>query len=373
MSLRCGITTGTCAAAAAKAAAMVLTGGSAPNEIELRLPSGTMVRVPVLGVQHEPGSPAATASVRKDAGDDPDVTDGLAILVTLTWDDAGDVTFVAGEGVGTVTKPGLQVPPGQPAINPVPRRMIAAAIREVTDRGVRVEISIPGGREIAAKTFNPRLGIDGGLSILGTTGIVRPYCTRALQDALRCALDVAAACGVTAPILVPGNIGAQAASRHFSLGDQQVIEVGNEWGFSLDLLSGHAFHAVLLVGHPGKLAKLAAGQWDTHSSRSDQAIHYLNRLCEEILGHAAPDCTTTDGMFAALASEEKDVLARELAMRVRLAVASRLAKDLSSPARGERTSDSDNFADPDRFAVAVFLVDMAGECLGRDGDFSPWQ
>ena len=118
------------------------------------------------------------------------------------------VTFVAGEGVGTVTKPGLQVPPGEPAINPIPRRMIVAAVREITARGVRVEISLPGGREIAAKTFNPRLGIEGGLSILGTTGIVRPYCTRAVRDALTCALDVAAACGVTAPVLVPGNIGA---------------------------------------------------------------------------------------------------------------------------------------------------------------------
>jgi cobalt-precorrin-5B (C1)-methyltransferase len=352
VSLRCGITTGTCAAAAAKAAALVLTGGSAPSEIELRLPSGPMVRVPVLGIHYEPGLPAATATVRKDAGDDPDVTHGLEIRVTLTWSEAGNVTFVAGEGVGTVTKPGLQVAPGEPAINPVPRRMIAAAIREVTGRGVRVEISIPGGREIAARTFNPRLGIEGGLSILGTTGIVRPYCTRALRDALKCALDVASACGVTAPVLVPGNIGARAAARHFSLGDQQVVEVGNEWGFLLDLLAGHAFQAVLLVGHPGKLAKLAAGQWDTHSSRSDQAIQCLHRLCEQVLGRPAPDRTTTDGLFAAMPITEREVLAGELAERVRSAVADRVAN---------------------RLAVAVFLVDMAGECLGRDGDFTPWQ
>lgn len=352
MSLRCGITTGTCAAAAAKAAAMALTGGSAPNEIELRLPSGPIVRIPILDVHYEPGLPAATATVRKDAGGDPDVTHGLEVRVTLSWDDAGDVTFVAGEGVGTVTKPGLQIPPGEPAINPVPRRMIAAAIREITGRGVRVQISVPGGREIAAQTFNPRLGIVGGLSILGTTGIVRPYCTRALRDALQCALDVAAACGVTAPVLVPGNIGARAAARRFPLGDQQLVEVGNEWGFSLDLLSGYTFQAVLLVGHPGKLAKLAAGQWDTHSARSDQAIGYLSRLCDEVLGHPAPEGTTTDGMFAAMPINERAVVANELADRVRSAVAGRLGH---------------------RLPVAVFLVDMAGECLGRDGDFSPWQ
>ena len=163
--------------------------------------------------------------------------------------------FVAGEGVGTVTKPGLQVPPGEPAINPVPRQMILAAIRDVTARGVRVEISLPGGREIAAKTFNPRLGIEGGLSILGTTGIVRPYCTRALQDALKCTLDVAAACGVTAPVLVPGNIGASAARRHFSLREEQVIEAGNEWGFVLDLL-----FAACLSGRDAPGTSRQAGQ-----------------------------------------------------------------------------------------------------------------
>jgi cobalt-precorrin-5B (C1)-methyltransferase len=215
-----------------------------------------------------------------------------------------------------------------------------------------VEISVPGGREIAAKTFNPRLGIEGGLSILGTTGIVRPYCTRALHDALKCALDVAAACGATAPVLVPGNIGTRAARRHFSLREEQVIEVGNEWGFVLDLLSRHVFRAVLLLGHPGKLAKLAADQWDTHSARSNSAAHYLSRVCPEVLGHPAPDSTTAEGVFAALSLPERTALGQELAKRVRLAAAGRIAQ---------------------RIAVAVFLVNMAGECLGSDGDLTPWQ
>ena len=369
MNLRRGITTGACAAAAAKAAACVLVGGSPPREVELQLPAGETIRVPILYVQGQQDPAAVTAAVRKDAGDDPDVTHGVELRVKLSWDDdvaqasslsnstqAGclcyGVTFVAGEGVGTVTKPGLQVPPGEPAINPVPRQMILAAIRDVTTRAVRVEIGVPGGREIAAKTFNPRLGVEGGLSILGTTGIVRPYCTRALRDALKCALDVAAACRVTAPVLVPGNIGAGAARRHFSLRDEQVIEAGNEWGFVLDLLSQHAFEAVMLLGHPGKLSKLAAGQWDTHSSRSSSAARYLGRACPEILGHPAPDSTTAEGIFAALSQSERTALAAELAKRVRLAVAGRIAQ---------------------RFAVAVFLVDMAGECLGTDGDFTLWQ
>lgn len=352
MSLRCGITTGTCAAAAAKAAASALAGEVAPREVQLRLPSGETARVPILRVQHVEGSPVATAAVRKDAGDDPDVTHGLEVRVTVSWDDAGDVTFAAGEGVGTVTKPGLQIPPGQPAVNPVPRQMIAAAVREVTSRGVRVEIAIPGGREIAARTFNPRLGIEGGLSILGTTGVVRPYCTRALREALTCAINVAAACRVAAPVLVPGNIGARAAAQHFSLRDEQIVEVGNEWGFLLDLLPGRGFRAVLLVGHPGKLAKLAAGQWDTHSSRSSQATQCVDALCAQVLGHPAPNCPTTEGMFAKLAPSEKTQLANALANRVRLAVAARLA---------------------DRLRVAVLLVDMAGQRLGSDGDLSPWR
>ena len=262
------------------------------------------------------------------------------------------MTFVAGEGVGTVTKPGLQIPPGQPAINPVPRQMIAAAVREVTRRGVRVEIAIPGGSEIAAKTFNPRLGIEGGLSILGTTGIVRPYCTQALCDALKCALDVAAACGVTAPVLVPGNIGARAARRHFSLRDEQLIEVGNEWGFVLDLLPQHAFQAVLLLGHPGKLAKLAAGQWDTHSARSDQAARYLGRL---VPGGSRPSrAGQHDGRrrFRRACRRREEDAGRRAGQRVRAAVAGRIG---------------------DRLPVAVLLVNMAGQCLGTDGDFSPWQ
>jgi len=352
MSLRRGITTGACAAAAAKAAASVLAGGVAPREVELCLPSGEALRVPILYVESRQNPAAATAAVRKDSGDDPDVTDGLEVRVTLSWDDGAEATFVAGEGVGTVTKPGLQVPPGQPAINPVPRQMIVRAIRDVTSRGVRVEIGVPGGRQVAAKTFNPRLGIAGGLSILGTTGIVRPYCTRALRDALRCTLDVAAACQVTAPVLVPGNIGARAARRHFSLREEQLIEVGNEWGFVLTLLPPRAFAAVLLLGHPGKLAKLAADQWDTHSARSGQAAAYLGRLCPEVLGRPVPDSTTAEGVFAALAPPQKKTLADELAKRIRAAIMSRIGN---------------------RLPVAVYLIDMAGECLGTDGDYSPWQ
>lgn len=224
--------------------------------------------VPIAYAKRTPGG--SVAAVRKDAGDDPDVTDGMKVVVTLSWSETSDTTFVAGEGVGKVTKPGLQIPPGEPAINPVPREMITQAIREVTDRTVRVEVSIPGGHEVAQETFNPRLGIVGGLSILGTTGIVRPYCKRAMEDAIRAAFDVASACGIAEPILVPGNIGATAATR-YTVAEQQVIEVGNQWGVALDDVASRQFKALMLAGHPGKLAKLIQGDWDTHSSRSRQS------------------------------------------------------------------------------------------------------
>ena len=352
MSLRTGITTGVCAAAAAKAAVTALAGRPFPAEVEVSLPSGQTIRVPILDVRLTSDGSGATASVRKDAGDDPDVTHGLEIRATVSWTESTDVTFAAGEGVGTVTKPGLQVAPGQPAINPGPRRMIAQAVRQVTPRGVRAEITIPGGQHVAAQTFNPRLGITGGLSILGTTGIVRPYCTKAICDALKCSLDVASACGVAALVLVPGNIGAKAARETYSLGDEQVIEVGNQWGFVLDRLASYPFQNLLIVGHPGKLAKLAQQQWDTHSSRSDQASHYVAQLGREILGCSVPENATTEGVFASLASPERKTLADALAAQVRSAVSDRIAN---------------------RLPAAVLLVDMAGQCLGTDGDLSPWQ
>ena len=311
MKLRSGITTGVCAAAAAKAAITTLAGGAVPCEVEVALPSGGTIRVPILYARLV--GAAAVAAVRKDAGDDPDCTHGLEIVATVAWSEGRGVSLAAGEGVGLVTRPGLQVPPGEPAINPVPRRMIAAAVGQVTPRGVRVEIAIPGGREVARHTFNPRLGIEGGLSILGTTGIVRPYCRKALHDALKCGLDVAAACGVRAPALAPGNIGAKAARAIFSLQDEQVVEVGNAWGFVLDLLPSYKFAAVMLLGHPGKLAKLAQGQWDTHSSRSDRATESVARLHKEVLCRPATESPTVEGIFAALTADDKKSLADALA------------------------------------------------------------
>ncbi len=345
--LRTGFTTGACAAAAAKAAALLLAEGRTVATVEIPLPDGQRIAFAPVDIRAIEGG--AEAAIVKNAGDDPDVTDGARIVATVAWDDGEEVLFAAGPGVGTVTKAGLALAPGEPAINPVPRRMIAAALREVTDRGVRITLSIPGGEELAKRTFNPRLGIAGGLSILGTTGIVRPFSCSALRESLRCSLAVAAAAGIRTPILVPGHIGERAAQRHFGVPAERIVEVGNEWGFALDAAAGHRFSAFLILGHPGKLAKLTTGEWDTHSQRSPSAVPTVAGLHEQILGRRAEEATTVEGLFAALTPLEKNTLGNALASEIRAAVSERL--------KG-------------RSETAVVLIDLGGAILGSAGKVS---
>lgn len=347
--LRTGYTTGTCAAAAAKAAMLLLSGQQAPGDVEIGLPDGSRVVLPLAVVRKMDAG--AEAAVRKDAGDDPDVTDGVMITACVAWTDGETVELAAGDGVGTVAKAGLSVAPGEPAINPVPRSMIREAVREVTDRGVKVVILVRNGRKLAEKTFNRRLGIVDGISILGTTGIVRPFSNPALREALRCSLDVAVASGVSEPVLVPGRIGERAARKHFNLSAEQVVEVGNEWGFMLDCAAGHALSRLLILGHPGKMAKLCAGHWDTHSSRSKSAVQIVAALHEEVLMSAPPNGTTVEGVFAALTPAARSWLGGVLAARVADALRTRLER---------------------RMEVSTVLVNMRGEILGSDGDLSPW-
>ncbi len=347
--LRSGYTTGSCAAAAAKVAVLLLAEGRVAERVEIPLPGGTRIVLPVAYAKLAAGG--AEAAVVKDAGDDPDVTNGALVAATVAWTDGNGVEFAAGDGVGTVTKPGLAIPPGEPAINPVPRRMIAQAVREVTPRGIRVTVAIPGGAELSRKTFNPRIGVLGGLSILGTTGIVRPFSCSAMRESLRCSLDVAAAAGVRALAFVPGHIGERAARTHFRVADEQVVEVGNEWGFALDEALRRPFTALLVMGHPGKLAKLTAGDWDTHSARSGSALPVVVRMHEEMLGRLAPPATTVEGLFATLDPQEKKILGDALATAVKKAI-------------GARTGG--------RLTPAVVLINLGGRVIGTAGDLKPW-
>jgi cobalt-precorrin-5B (C1)-methyltransferase len=333
---------------------MVLCGQAVPQTIDVALPDGTRAALAVLSAKTCGDS--AEAAVRKDAGDDPDVTDGKTIIARVRWTDGNEIAFAAGEGVGTVTRPGLSVPPGEPAINPVPRAMIRQAVREVTGRGLHVTLSIPGGREIAEKTFNPRLGIVGGLSILGTTGRVRPFSHPALQAALKCGIDVAVACAINAPVLVPGHIGERSARRHFELRPEQVVEVSNEWGFMLDLAARAPFEHILIVGHPGKLAKLAEGEWDTHSSRSINAVAPVMTLAQNVLGREIAETPTVEGLFDALGLDERRLVANALAERIRRRVED-FVQAIEKRARG----------------TAVVLINMQTEWLGSSGELSAWR
>jgi cobalt-precorrin-5B (C1)-methyltransferase len=266
--LRTGWTTGTCASAAAKAAAIGLTTGVAPAEVEVGLPSGRRVR---FLVESEPDAPHRCVVV-KDAGDDPDCTDGARMTATVAGaggDEGGVTDLRAGPGVGTITKPGLGLVVGQPAINPVPRRMIGTALAEVTEQPLTVTFSVPGGEDMAAKTSNARLGIVGGISILGTTGIVRPFSTAAFRASVVQQIDVAAAQGHTSLVLATGSRTERAAMRLYpSLPEVCFVEVGDFTGVALRRAAADGIRQVAFVGMAGKITKLAAGVMMTHFHRS---------------------------------------------------------------------------------------------------------
>ena len=270
-SLRPGWTTGTCSAAAAKAAAAALLSGEPQQRVEIGLPrTGRRVGFPV--ARCELGEGWAEAVVVKDAGDDPDVTHGAHLTARVDPRAEPGVQLEGGEGVGTVTRPGLGLEVGGPAINPVPRHQIAAAVGEVIDlssHGVRVVISVPDGERMARKTTNPRLGIVGGISILGTTGIVRPFSTAAWRASVEQAIDVIAALGLDTVVLSTGGRTEQAAMRLYPhLDEVCFVEVGDFTGHALRRAAARGLARCAFVGMAGKLAKLGAGVMMTHWTRS---------------------------------------------------------------------------------------------------------
>jgi cobalt-precorrin-5B (C1)-methyltransferase len=269
--LRRGWTTGACAAAAAKAAYAALITGEFPDPVEITLPRGERPAF-AIATQRKEGN-AATAGIIKDAGDDPDVTHGALVLATVRPGAPGaGVTFRAGEGVGTVTRPGLALPPGEPAINPVPRKMIRAAIAEVAAAtgaagDVDVEIAIPGGEALAVRTVNARLGIIGGLSILGTTGIVVPYSCAAWIHSIHRGIDVARAGGFDHVAGSTGAASERAVRALYGLPDVALIDMGDFVGGMLKYLRNHPIPRVTIAGGVAKMTKLAQGMLDLHSKR----------------------------------------------------------------------------------------------------------
>ncbi len=268
--LRRGWTTGACATAATRAALIGLWGDPTPARVRITLPKGER---PVFDITHwAQGDGWCEAGIIKDAGDDPDVTHGALVIARVSASEGG-VQFRAGEGVGTVTMPGLPIPPGEPAINPVPRQMIAGTVEEMADQygqpaDITVQISIPGGEALAQKTWNPRVGVKGGLSILGTTGIVRPFSCAAWIASIHRGIDVARAAGLGHVAGCTGATSETTVQALYDLPDHAMLDMGDFAGGLLKYLARHPVPRITVGGGIGKMTKLAQGARDLHSGRS---------------------------------------------------------------------------------------------------------
>jgi len=348
MSLKKGYTTGSCAQGAAKAATLMLLGKRKVDEVELETPLGIKIFLPV--VDTELGDHYARCGVVKDSGDDPDITHGATIYATVRFSDTPGVTLRGRKGVGIVTKPGLAVPVGEHAINPIPREMI---LREVSrllpgGRGAEVTITVPEGEALAEKTFNPRLGIKGGISIIGTTGIVEPKSINAYTTSLSLQLDVLRAQGTEKVTLVLGYVGERFCKNILHLPEDSVIKIGDHVGYMLDQCGEKGFKEVLLAGHIGKLVKVAGGQFNTHFRFGDRRIETIAdhvRRCgadqetieiilRETTAEATIDLLRERGLMNVF-----DSIAKEVALRVKHRVA-------------------------EKFGIRCILLSLKGEVLG---------
>lgn len=269
--LKRGYTTGSCAAAAAQAATLLLLTGQLPEVIELHTPKG--IDLFLHPEQAGFDGTVARCCIRKDSGDDPDVTNGICIYADVQKQ-AQEIVILGGDGVGVVTRPGLSVPVGQPAINPGPRAQITAAVTTAAQQaeytgGLQITISVENGDQIAKQTYNEHLGIVGGISILGTSGIVEPMSEAALMDTTHLELDSLYAAGARKVLICPGNYGADFARDQLGLDLDQAVKCSNFIGDALDYAAWKGFQQIFLVGHAGKLVKIAAGVMNTHSSVAD--------------------------------------------------------------------------------------------------------
>ncbi|MBO6016251.1 MAG: cobalamin biosynthesis protein CbiD [Lachnospiraceae bacterium] len=271
-----GFTTGSCAAAAAKAAAYMLLGGNPKSQIEIDTPAGETY-CPMI-METDIGETYVRCAVKKESGDDPDITDGTLIFAKVslvqTQDTGRNVRIEGGEGVGRVTRPGLDQPVGNAAINSVPRQMIEREVRQVMelfdhDGSLQVEISVPDGVKLAAKTFNPRLGIEGGISIIGTTGIVEPMSTKALLDTIRVELRQLRHMGANIAVISPGNYGMEFMKAQYEYDLDKAVKCSNFIGDTIDMARELGFPKLLLCGHIGKLIKVSGGIMNTHSREAD--------------------------------------------------------------------------------------------------------
>ena len=345
--LRSGYTTGACAAAGVKAALTFLTAEKIVNSVEIIALDGTPLKIPIKSV--EKISDGVRAEVVKFSGDDPDITNGASIFTTIKKISGDEIIFRAGLGVGHITKAGLQLPVGEPAINPGPRKLIQNVAAEFNIGGLEVEISIPAGVELAKKTLNPILGVEGGLSIIGSTGVLRPMSEEAFKNSLVPQIDVAKAAGFDELIFVPGKIG-ETLAKKIGFPEGAIIQTSNFIGFMLEAAVERQIKKIILCGHLGKLAKVAAGVFHTHNRVADGRLETLaaysaaeglkSSEVQKIL-----DANTTEDAAQIISANHLERVYKKIATRASL--------------RAERYVFG-------KLEVGIILVDYAGNILGFD-------
>ena len=356
-SYRKGYTTGSCATAAAKVAALMALRQQVINQVSIVTPSGITLRLnveqPLICGQQ------ASAAIRKDGGDDVDATHGMLIFAQVALNDSGSITIGGGEGVGTVTRKGIGLPIGSAAINRTPRQTIEQAVREVIgpERGADIVIFAPEGEERAQKTYNGRLGILGGISIIGTTGIVTPMSEESWKRSLALELEMKRAQGMTSVILVPGNHGERFVQEHMQIDAERVVTMSNFVGYMLQEAQRLGFQHVVLVGHLGKLIKVAAGIFHTHSHIADGRMETLvARLA--LLGapheflRAVFECSTTEAAMELIEQQGWQAVSDDIAQAI-----------------GERVKQMLRFA-PQPFCCDVVLFSFDNVVLGSNRPIS---
>lgn len=350
--MRRGWTTGACATAAAKSACAALLTGDFLDPVTITLPNGTTTDFALAETTRT--NCTASAAIIKDAGDDPDVTHGALVRVTISRAPQGaGVIFRAGGGVGTVTRPGLPIPPGEPAINPVPRAMIRAALTEIAgpDTDFIIEIAVPGGEMLAERTLNGRLGIVGGLSILGTTGIVVPFSCAAWIDSIHRGIDVARASGLTHVAGATGRTSELAVQALHGLDEVALIEMGDFVGGMLKYLRRHPIARVTIAGGVAKMAKLAQGRLDLHSKR-----HEIDRVA---LADLTLGCGGTPALAARIMAANTTAEVFEIAAGADVALGDAVARQAWRHAAAVLAGVD--------IALEIVLFDRAGALAGRAG------
>lgn len=345
--LRGGFTTGAAAAAGVKAALIYFSSGEIVKSVEITALDGTILKIPVNRV--EKILDGVKVEVIKDSGDDPDITNGASIFTTTKKISGNEIIFRAGLGVGKITKGGLQLPIGEPAINPAPRQLIKNVAAEFGVTSLEVEISIPAGIELAKKTLNPILGVEGGLSVIGTTGVLRPMSEEAFKNSLVPQIDVAKAAGYETLIFVPGKIGEEIAKK-LGYPAAAIIQTSNFIGFMLEAAAERKIKKIILCGHIGKLIKVSAGIFHTHNRVADGRLETLAAYAAAAGLNSAEvqkilDANTTEDATKIIAENHLEIVYKKIAAR-----ASYRAKRYVF---GE-------------MEVETILVDYAGNILGSD-------